>query len=152
LTCFTQPLLTKPNGFRCLSFLPTAALVRFGIQQRNPHGLLTLGQIAVFGFVSNKRLHRVVVGKFLRLETWLNAGDLTRLNIPGTCVARVTIPPHTSAMDFKNEKPDGKQVSVRLTPSLYAAVAAAAREQDRSVSAQIRFLAAQALGEGARAA
>jgi hypothetical protein len=59
---------------------------------------------------------------------------------------------HTSAMDFKDEKPDGKQVSVRLTPSLYAAVAAAAREQDRSVSAQIRFLAAQALSEGARAA
>jgi hypothetical protein len=52
----------------------------------------------------------------------------------------------------KDEKDDGKQVSVRLDPALYATIARAAAEQERSVSAQIRFLAAKALGQSERAA
>jgi hypothetical protein len=55
-------------------------------------------------------------------------------------------------MNANAERDDGKQVSVRLNPVLYATIARAAAEQDRSVSAQIRFLAAKALENQEQAA
>jgi hypothetical protein len=48
-------------------------------------------------------------------------------------------------MTSDDERDGDKQVSVRLPAPLHAAIARAAAEQERSVSAQIRFLATRAL-------
>jgi hypothetical protein len=48
-------------------------------------------------------------------------------------------------MTSKDDVDDDKQVSVRLPTTLYATIKRAAAAQDRSVSAQIRHLAAKAL-------
>ena len=75
-----QSLLTKPNGFRCLSFLAAPSCFRLRVQQRQPHRFLALADVAMFGLIGNERLDGFIVLKLHHLKTRHTVVWLTRLD------------------------------------------------------------------------